>query len=445
MYIDLLQIQRFSFLKFLQNGINQVFDNINPIIIANRKYVFFSKYYLLKIPSQIDFISTNNQLESKYNYSFNTFSYNEQKFKQFKNYSKSHIKNTIPKFFFENFLTFKKLTNPINGSLFSYKTMAEHLSHAIGQHKKIKMVKDHWRITNKIETKNMLRRWPVISRLEGDQWSILKKMDISSTNLTKTFQLTYSSEFYSPVQILDQISKKMYLRWLLLVDLPIQTKRGHFIINGYPKTVIHQIVRSPGIRFKNEDNQILADIISMRGAWMGIQIVYEKNIKAATFKSQNKITNKSTFQRNFSKLNNNFISINEKKNISNVNKQNTRSNLPEKFFFQPSCYKYQAQFIQNPIIKSEKIDHLPHPTLNLLQAKYENKALKKLRYWPRAFFYFQPAYFFQNNNRLALFNKSKKLSIQEIFDKPVRYSNKNQFGLIKHDFWHCPFWSAIRC
>nr|YP_010261034.1 hypothetical protein MFQ79_pgp087 [Cephaleuros parasiticus]UIB38975.1 hypothetical protein [Cephaleuros parasiticus] len=59
--------------------------------------------------------------------------------------------------------------------------------------------------------------------------------------------LSYSSEFLIPVQISDQLSKKLYLRWLLLVDLLIQTKRGHFIVNGYPKTIIHQIIRSPGI------------------------------------------------------------------------------------------------------------------------------------------------------------------------------------------------------
>ena len=89
--------------------------------------------------------------------------------------------------------------------------------------------------------------------------------------------LTYSSEFFIPVQISDEISKKIYLKWLLLVDMLIQTKRGHFIVNGYPKTVVHQITRSPGIRFKNEENQILADIISVRGAWMGIKIQYEKS------------------------------------------------------------------------------------------------------------------------------------------------------------------------
>nr|UIB38906.1 hypothetical protein [Trentepohlia sp. YN1317] len=71
----------------------------------------------------------------------------------------------------------------------------------------------------------------------------------------------------------------------------IQTKRGHFIVNGYPKTVIHQIIRSPGIRFKNEENQILADIISVRGAWMGIRIQYEKTISFRTFEMNNILKN----------------------------------------------------------------------------------------------------------------------------------------------------------
>ena len=88
--------------------------------------------------------------------------------------------------------------------------------------------------------------------------------------------LTYSGEFYLPVEIIDQISKKIHLSWFLLVDLIMQTKRGYFIVNGYPKLIVHQILRSPGIRFKNKNNQILADIISVRGAWMGIQIMYQK-------------------------------------------------------------------------------------------------------------------------------------------------------------------------
>ena len=135
--------------------------------------------------------------------------------------------------------------------------------------------------------------------VEHKMQSILREPNTKPRNHIgpmRTSHLTYSSEFYIPVQIIDQISKKMYLRWLLLADLPIQTKRGHFIINGYPKTVIHQIVRSPGIRFKNQDHQILADIISMRGAWMGIQIQYEKNLKTENFTASQQSYHQNSFQ-----------------------------------------------------------------------------------------------------------------------------------------------------
>ena len=317
-------------------------------------------------------------------------------------------------------------------------------------------------------------------RFEKDKWPVLKKnLDISSTNLNfsdlkqirGTSHLTYSSEFYIPVQIIDVISKKMYLRWLLLADLPIQTKRGHFIINGYPKTVIHQIVRSPGIRFKNEDNQILADIISMRGAWMGIQIVYEKNVKAATIglKSQNRgIINKSMLQSNSSK---NLTSIHETTRRNNSQNQNTKSNLPKNFRGPPpqlSRNQYQASFIQNAIIKSEKINYLPSPRLNLLEAKHENKTLEKLKHWPETFFNYQPINSSApagrqwpiSNQNLTHLEKQKDRSIQKIFEKPPASATvgsvipageeknpagRHQFGSTKYYFWDCPFWSAIRC
>ena len=65
MYIDLLQIQRFSFLKFLEKGIDQIFENVNPIIITNRKYNFYSKFFLIKIPSKQFFVRLNNDLNDK--------------------------------------------------------------------------------------------------------------------------------------------------------------------------------------------------------------------------------------------------------------------------------------------------------------------------------------------------------------------------------------------
>ena len=553
MYIDLLQIQRFSFLKFLQNGINQVFDNINPIIIANRKYVFFSKYYLLKIPSQINFISINNQFEPSKDVdepstsnllsshsifdilSSNQLSRISSQIRYGPSYLNSNFYFPMSSVKYAQWIKMSRIRtqilqkcsseNPMDhyNKIWWFKgnSIPSHLNFSssfssLGMEKwrdakPIKRLKTEYYHENKIFSsivKTNLPRFAQLSKimtkssiktipsnffskpndsflldsintkqwLEKNQWSgstyrftpskimewdprFKKTVNISSTNLSKAPQLTYSSEFYIPVQIIDQISKKMYLRWLLLADLPIQTKRGHFIINGYPKTVIHQIVRSPGIRFKNEDNQILADIISMRGAWMGIQIVYEKNLKATTFgfKRQNKMVNKPTFQRSSTKLDKNLTLTNERrKNLSSVNEENIKPNVPGNFFSQSNSYKYGTSFMQDTIIKSEKIDHLPPSRLNLLKAQYENRTLEKLRYWPGIFFYPQAINSFSGSDSSTHFLRRKESSIQEIYEKLVGYPTKNQLGSgskgftpseamgwdpTKHHFWNCPFWT----
>ena len=379
--LQLLQIQRFSFFKFLKSGINQVFENVNPIVVTNRKYIFYSKYYLIKIPSQTNFrlenYSTFNlNVETKLSfipcYSYNSLSRNSLFISKTKNYKKiqwnknqniivSKIENRRKKIGFfhfpnknlwsENYLLFKinylKKSIPQGGrtkwSIFfsdklgkSKSASAKKLSQNcyprffITQYKILKNTEipivssteslqkqsNFFLIKSRqLESRNSIKKigfsqnFPSLSLLDNQPKPVVslqtiqtkewKKKEKKKSLIFSTFHtrknrdgsaaskkkkkknysynnLTYSSEFYIPVQITDQISKKMYLRWLLLADLLIQTKRGHFIVNGYPKTVIHQIVRSPGIRFKNENNQILADIISIRGAWMGIQIVYEK-------------------------------------------------------------------------------------------------------------------------------------------------------------------------
>nr|UIB38785.1 hypothetical protein [Trentepohlia sp. YN1242] len=83
MYIDLVQIQRFSFLKFLEKGIHQIFSNINPIIITNRKYLFYSKFFLIKIPSKNYFVLLNqkrdsNELETSISFRPNQLKKNKQ-------------------------------------------------------------------------------------------------------------------------------------------------------------------------------------------------------------------------------------------------------------------------------------------------------------------------------------------------------------------------------
>ena len=55
------------------------------------------------------------------------------------------------------------------------------------------------------------------------------------------------------------------------------TKNGHFIINGSPKIIMNQIIRSPGIYFQKlikQDQQIFysADFIAERGTWLRLEI-----------------------------------------------------------------------------------------------------------------------------------------------------------------------------
>jgi DNA-directed RNA polymerase subunit beta len=74
-------------------------------------------------------------------------------------------------------------------------------------------------------------------------------------------------------------------------EFPIMTDRGTFVINGSEKVVVSQLVRSPGSYFKTEINiktgELIysADIIPSRGTWLEFEtdakkVVDEKNVNA---------------------------------------------------------------------------------------------------------------------------------------------------------------------
>ena len=67
--------------------------------------------------------------------------------------------------------------------------------------------------------------------------------------------------------------------WVLVGNMPLMTKRGHFIVNGSPRVVVNQLVRSPGVYFherawgvgRKKKRVVYADFVSRRGAWLRIQ------------------------------------------------------------------------------------------------------------------------------------------------------------------------------
>jgi DNA-directed RNA polymerase subunit beta len=107
---------------------------------------------------------------------------------------------------------------------------------------------------------------------------------------------SYSSELYIPVQLTDKKRKRIYLKWVLIGDIPLMTKRGHFLLNGTSRVIVNQIVRSPGVYFQeklreiyinkwNEKPDIVlkryyADLICLRGTWLRLEIDKDRKIWA---------------------------------------------------------------------------------------------------------------------------------------------------------------------
>ena len=60
---------------------------------------------------------------------------------------------------------------------------------------------------------------------------------------------TYSAPMYVPTNLKTSSNKILLSQWILLGNLPVMTNRGHFIINGTARVILHQLVRSPGVYF----------------------------------------------------------------------------------------------------------------------------------------------------------------------------------------------------
>ena len=62
--------------------------------------------------------------------------------------------------------------------------------------------------------------------------------------------------------------KRDHELFLVLGELPLMTKRGHFIIHGSPRVILSQLVRRPGIYFTQKNNELQADCVPEQGPWL---------------------------------------------------------------------------------------------------------------------------------------------------------------------------------
>ena len=115
-----------------------------------------------------------------------------------------------------------------------------------------------------------------------------------SVRRAKSRDRTYSAQMYIPAKLtrkdngsvdigeygsIDSQSKqkKYKKRTVFIGDLPLMTNRGTFIVSGTERVIINQIVRSPGIYYKQEldkNNKHIysANLISNRGSWLKFEI-----------------------------------------------------------------------------------------------------------------------------------------------------------------------------
>jgi DNA-directed RNA polymerase subunit beta len=112
------------------------------------------------------------------------------------------------------------------------------------------------------------------------------------------FSKTFSCGLYVPTQLTNRKTKQIMFKWVKLGDIPLMSKRGHFIVNGAARVIINQIVRGPGLYFseiqyssnvsesvdslnkKPVFRRYAAEFISMRGTWLRISIDKEKMLWA---------------------------------------------------------------------------------------------------------------------------------------------------------------------
>ncbi len=98
--------------------------------------------------------------------------------------------------------------------------------------------------------------------------------------------LTYSCPLKISAILINKRTGKKIRQEVFLGDLPQMTTRGTFVVNGVERTVINQIVRSPGAYFSGEldasSGRMLyrAELRPLRGSWLEFEIARNDVIAA---------------------------------------------------------------------------------------------------------------------------------------------------------------------
>ena len=127
----------------------------------------------------------------------------------------------------------------------------------------------------------------------GQQYKI-KRPKYSQTD-SRRKNITHSIKIYVPmrVNILSQnvLINSNHRSYVFMGEIPLMTNRTTFIINGWERVIINQIIRCPGVYYKEEflkKNIITytATLIPNRGSWLKFEIDKKKDLNLTIDKTE---------------------------------------------------------------------------------------------------------------------------------------------------------------
>ncbi|MFN9546135.1 MAG: DNA-directed RNA polymerase subunit beta [Cyanobacteriota bacterium] len=105
----------------------------------------------------------------------------------------------------------------------------------------------------------------------GDEYRLKRpRHDVEEA---KRRDATFASQMYVTCRLVNKETGEIKEQEVFIGELPLMTERGTFIINGAERVIVNQIVRSPGVYFKDEQYKnrrktFNASLIPNRGAWL---------------------------------------------------------------------------------------------------------------------------------------------------------------------------------
>ncbi len=86
--------------------------------------------------------------------------------------------------------------------------------------------------------------------------------------------MTYAAPLWVKVRLVNRATGEVPEQDVFMGDFPLMTENGTFVINGAERVVVSQLIRSPGVYFKVEEDRTTgrelcaAKLIPSRGAWL---------------------------------------------------------------------------------------------------------------------------------------------------------------------------------